>query len=122
MQKGTENNRRSTGNVKEPGQGYLSNGMADLSPTAGYEGNEPVQYADENDQQFTGRVADFELRRAHAEEIEAGGASQESEIKVLDAKYDVDVAQIKQRHERKANLRKESLAANTNVGPRKADK
>ena len=89
--------------------------MADLSPTAGYEGNEPVQYSDENDEQFALREADFELRRAHAEDIQNGGASRESEIKALDAQYDADKAAVEARHDRKEAMR----AGSGNVAPAK---
>lgn len=43
--------RRSTGRVPKA--------VPDLGPTAGYAGNEPVQYDDETDEQFAGRVATF---------------------------------------------------------------
>lgn len=91
----SDNNRKSLGRVKEPGYGRLPNGEPDLRPTAGYAGNEPVQYSDESDAQFQGRVSDFELRRQHAEDIENGGKpSVESQKKALKLKYDADVAAV----------------------------
>lgn len=71
--------RRSTGNVVEPGDGYLANGHPDLSPDAGYDAARPVQYSDESDITYKQRLADFELREAHAKEIaSASGSTQDS--------------------------------------------
>lgn len=94
-----ERPRRSTGQVKEPGHGRLPNGQPDLRPSAGYEGNEPVQYSDESDAQFAIRKADFEERRMHAEEIEAGGATRETERKRLTAKHEAEMAELDRRVE-----------------------
>lgn len=90
----TEKPRRSTGNVKEPGLGRLPNGQVDLRPTAGYEGNEPVQYSDESDTQFAGRVAQFESSLASAKQIEAGGPTLETSKAALKAKYEADLLSL----------------------------
>lgn len=90
-----EPNRRSTGNVMEPGDGYLADGVTpDLSPTAGYKAAEPVQYADESDTQFADRVAQWESAKASAENIAKGGLDFEAQKKALKVRYDADVAAL----------------------------
>jgi hypothetical protein len=100
-----ERPRRSTGNVREPGDGYLPNGQPDLRPSAGYD-SPPVQYSDESDSSFQLRVADFETRKAHAEEIEAGGPTLESAKKAAKERYDAEIASL-ERQEAEGTLRKE---------------
>lgn len=71
--------RRSTGNVVEPGDGFISPGVPDLSPAAGYDAARPVQYADESDTMFNMRLAEFEEAEATAKEIQsASGGTQDS--------------------------------------------
>ena len=93
-----ESPRRSTGKPIENKDGYLPNGKPNLMPTAGYEGHEPVQYSDENDQQFAGRVAMFKSAYATAVAIEnADGKTQDSynaRKEALDAQYDADLANL----------------------------
>lgn len=90
--------RRSTGNKIDPKDQYLPNGKPNLMPTAGYEGHEPVQYSDETDEQFAGRVAMFKSAYATAVSIEnANGTSQDSykaRKEALDAQYDADLANL----------------------------
>lgn len=121
-----ENNerpRRSTGNVKEPGYGYLANGKPNLMPTAGYEGNEPVQYSDENDAQFALRKADFDLRFAHAKQIENGGASRDQLKEDAKLRYEAEIASIDTQADVWDANRKESAAvANSNFAPAKHTK
>lgn len=104
--KTTEPNRRSTGTVREPGDGYLENGNPNLAPSAGYDSNPPVQYADESDEQFAKRVDDFETRRQHAEDIEnAGGITQDSfdsRKKLLDERYEADLKNLEMRRDNKS--------------------
>lgn len=100
MPKTNEKPRRSTGMKQEgdKGFGYLPNGKPNLSPEAGYVNTEPVQYSDETDVQFTRRHADWEIRFEHAKDIAAGGASLESQMKVLDAQYELDKASLEAQH------------------------
>lgn len=89
-----EHPRKSTGNVVEPGDGYLDNGNPNLAPSAGYEAAYPVQYADESDSNFEIRVNEFERRRNHAEQIEAGGATLEQRKEDLELKHEAELANL----------------------------
>lgn len=86
--------RRSTGNVMEPGDGYLPNGKPDLSPEAGYKAAEPVQYSDESDTQFSARVAMWESAKATAANIAAGGLDFDAQKVALKARYEADLAAL----------------------------
>jgi hypothetical protein len=96
MKQNEEKPRRSTGLAQDNdgNYGYLDNGKPNLAPTAGYENTKPVQYSDETDEQYQIRLSDWEVRYAHAQDIEDGGASYESQKKALDAKYDADMAML----------------------------
>lgn len=94
MAKDTGHPRRSTGNVMEPGDGYLPNGKPNLSPSAGYVAAEPVQYGDESDAQFAIRMAEWNSAKAHAKQIEVGGATFAQRRDELEAKLDVDLAAL----------------------------
>ena len=104
-----ESPRRSTGSVIEEGTGYLPNGKPDLSPAAGYEGHEPVRYSDENDEQFAGRVAQFESARATALDIQnAAGMTQDSyeaKKQVIETQYQADLKALDKERERREALR-----------------
>lgn len=89
-----ERPRRSTGQAKDPAGERLPDGRPDMRPTAGYAGNEPVQYSDETDAQFKARQADFELRRLHAEQIEAGGATPEQRKEEVRLESEAKIAAI----------------------------
>lgn len=118
-----EKPRRSTGNVKEPGYGYLENGQVNLMPTAGYAGNEPVQYSDESDAQFAIREADFQLRWNHAKQIENGGASRDQLKEDAKLRYEAELVSIDtQADVWDANRKQSAAVANSNVGPAKHNK
>lgn len=83
--------RRSTGMARPVGAGYLENGQPDLSPTAGYAHTYPVQYSDENDTEFAGRVAQWESSYATAQQIAAGGATLDQKKEALRVRYEADL-------------------------------
>lgn len=86
----TEKPRRSTGRVVPDER--MPDGSVDLRPTAGYAGHEPVQYSDESDQQFAGRVAQFESARANARDIEAGGQDFAAKRQAMKARHEAELA------------------------------
>jgi hypothetical protein len=88
--------RRSTGNVMEPGDGFIKPGVADLSPAAGYKAARPVQYSDESDTVYKQRLAEFDLAKLHAEQNAAGGATVEQQKTDAKLKYEAEVANIDQ--------------------------
>jgi hypothetical protein len=94
-------NRRSTGNVVEPGDGFLPNGHPNLSPSAGYVAAEPVQYADESDSQFQMRLDMWNSAIANAKAIE-GNADYDFQREQLKLKYDNELAGIDAAEDRAA--------------------
>lgn len=86
--------RRSTGNVVEPGDGFLPNGKPNLAPAAGYDAARPVQYSDESDTVYKQRLALFELAELHAQQNEAGGATVEQQKEEAKIRYEADLANI----------------------------
>ncbi len=85
--------RRSSGNVMEPGDGYLPNGHPNLSPSAGYVAAEPIQYGDESDTQFEMRMAQWNSAKATAQAIE-GNADFDFQRETLKTKYEAELAGI----------------------------
>lgn len=72
----------------------LPNGDPDLRPTAGYAGHYPVQFEDEADSTFAGRVAMFESSWATAQAIQSGGETFEGAVEKLDSRYDAELASL----------------------------
>lgn len=83
---------RSSGNVMEPGDGYLDNGRPNLSPSAGYVAAEPHQYDDESDARYEDRLALWNKRKMHAQQIEQmGGATREQRKEELEAEHEAEI-------------------------------
>lgn len=79
-----------------PANGFrLPNGKPNLAPSAGYDGHAPVQFSDESDEMFAGRVAMFESALANARAIEHGGLDTAGLIAAADARHEAEVASIK---------------------------
>lgn len=93
---GTVNGIRPQGSVIEPVARV--GGVPVVTGLTGYDGHYPVQFSDETDEMFAGRVAQFEASLASARRGQAGGITLEQEIAALKAKYDADVATIKAAH------------------------
>lgn len=74
--------------VAVPGGGF------DLSPTAGYDGHYPVQFSDESDATFAGRLAMFLGSLASARQIASGGATLEDAKAAAKARYDAEIANL----------------------------
>ena len=70
-QKGTENNRRSTGVVVD--KDVQKENAKRPTIDSGYDTVAVVQYADESDESYQKRVDDFETRKRHAEELKEFG-------------------------------------------------
>lgn len=66
------------------------NGVPVVTPTTGYEGHYPVQFADEADGTFAGRLAQFLESYASAVRNENGG-NLEDDKAALTARYDAEV-------------------------------
>lgn len=67
-----------------------------ITPITGYDGHYPVQFSDETDAMFAGRVAMFEGSLASARQNAAGGKSLEQGVAALKAKFDADVLALKE--------------------------
>lgn len=74
-------------------------GVPVVNGLTGYDGHYPVQFSDETDEMFAGRVAQFEGSLASARRGQTGGITLEQEIAALKAKYDADVATITAAHQ-----------------------
>lgn len=84
----------SVGTMKVRTQGSVIEPSKDLSPVAGYDGHYPVQFSDETDAMFKGRVAMFEGSLASARQIASGGASLADAKAAAKARYDAEVANL----------------------------
>ena len=84
------------GTVIGPNGDRLENGKPNLSPTAGYDGHYPVQFADESDVMYASRVAMFEDSLATARQIEAGGETYDFQLDALQARFDADKAVLEE--------------------------
>lgn len=66
-------------------------GVPVVTAKSGYDGHYPVQFSDESDEMFLGRVAQFESSYANAVKNEPGRNGLEAAKSALKARYDVDL-------------------------------
>lgn len=85
---------RPQGTPLPPAGNRLPNGKPNLAPSAGYDGHAPVQFEDESDEMFAGRVAMFESALANAVAIEKGGLDIDGQIRAAEARHEAEIASL----------------------------
>lgn len=106
MAKKEKTGLRPQGSVIGPRGDVLPNGKPNLAPSAGYDGHAPVQFSDESDEMFAGRVAMFTSALANARAIEAGGLDFDAQIEAAEARHEAEISNLEALRDEAAKAKK----------------